>query len=55
MLQLTVRRLVSANGTQINRVGVTPDETIPLTTQDLESGRDPQRDRALQLLRQRLG
>ena len=53
-VQVTVRRLLSASGAQIDRVGVQPDEAVPLGAQDLEAGRDPQRDSALALLRQRL-
>lgn len=53
-IQVTVRRLLSASGAQLDRVGVQPDETVGLKVQDLENGRDPQRDRAVQLLQQRL-
>lgn len=53
VVQLTVRRLLSASGAQLDRVGVQPDEIMPLTAEDLEAGRDPQRDRAVQLLRER--
>lgn len=53
-IQVTVRRLLSASGAQLDHVGVQPDETVGLQVQDLESGRDPQRDRAVQLLQQRL-
>jgi len=53
-VQVTVRRLLSASGGQLDRIGVQPDEAVTLTAQDLEAGRDPQRDHAAQLLRQRL-
>jgi carboxyl-terminal processing protease len=53
-LQVTVRRLLSPSGTQLDRVGVQPDEMVPLTAEDLEAGRDPQRDRAVAVLKQRM-
>jgi carboxyl-terminal processing protease len=53
-IQVTVRRLLSPSGVQLDRVGVQPDEAVPLTAEDLETGRDPQRDRALAVLKQRL-
>jgi carboxyl-terminal processing protease len=51
-VQLTVRRLLSPSGAQLDHVGVEPDEALAMTADDLEAGRDPQRDRAIQLLRQ---
>ena len=54
-VQLTINKLVSPSGAQLDRVGVQPDEAIPLTAVDLEAGRDPQRDRAVQVLVQRSG
>lgn len=53
-VQVTVRRLLSASGGQLDRVGVQPDQPATLTIQDLEAGRDPQRDQAIEVLRQRL-
>lgn len=53
-LQVTVRRLLSASGRQLDKVGVKPDVTAELSAQDLETGRDPQRDQAVEVLRQRL-
>jgi carboxyl-terminal processing protease len=53
-VQLTVRRLLSASGAQLDRLGVQPDEAVTLSAQDLEAGQDPQRDEAVKLLRERL-
>lgn len=53
-VSVTVRRFLSPSGTQIDGVGIQPDEPVPLTAQDLEAGRDPQRDRAVELLLRRL-
>lgn len=53
-IQVTIRRVLTPRGAQLDRVGVEPDESVPLSAQDLESGRDPQLDRALALIQQRL-
>jgi carboxyl-terminal processing protease len=53
-LQVTVRRLLSPSGATLDKVGVEPDVQVALTAQDLEGGRDPQRDQALRLLRERM-
>jgi carboxyl-terminal processing protease len=53
-VQVTVRRLLSASGATLDRVGVEPDVVVELSPRDLEQGRDPQRDRAVQILRQRI-
>jgi carboxyl-terminal processing protease len=53
-VQVTTRRLFSPAGATLDKQGVQPDEVVALAPQDLEQGRDPQRDRAVQLLRQRL-
>ena len=52
---ITVSKLVTPSGGQIDKLGVQPDESVTLAARDLESGRDPQRERAVQVLRQRLG
>ena len=49
-VQLTIRRLVSPSGAQIDKVGVQPDVPVELTVSDLERGDDPQLNRALELL-----
>jgi carboxyl-terminal processing protease len=51
---VTVQRLVSPSGATLDRVGVEPDIAVDIGVQDLEQGRDPQRDRAVQVLKQLL-
>jgi carboxyl-terminal processing protease len=53
-IRVTVRRLLTSKGAQLDGAGVEPDESVPLSAQDLEAGRDPQLNRALALLEQRL-
>ncbi len=53
-VQITVHRFVSPSGAQIDRVGVQPDEKVDLTPADLEAGRDPQLERAFDLIEKKL-
>ncbi|HLI28535.1 MAG TPA: S41 family peptidase [Chloroflexota bacterium] len=50
-LQLSIMQIYSGQGAPLNRVGVQPDEVVELRLEDLQSGRDPQLDRALAYLR----
>jgi carboxyl-terminal processing protease len=45
-LHVTVARWLTPNGSQIDKVGLTPNVTVPLTDDDRQAGRDPQLDRA---------
>ena len=49
-VQLTIRRLISPSGAQLDRIGVQPDVPIELTLSDLERGEDPQLSRAVEVL-----
>ena len=49
-VQLTIRRLVSPNGTVIDKQGVQPDLEVDLTIDDLQRGDDPPFARAVELL-----
>ncbi len=51
-VRITIARWLTPQERQINGVGLTPDIEIPLTEEDLKAGRDPQLDRAVQLLLQ---
>lgn len=50
ILQITAQRFVSATGAPIDGVGVTPDVTVPMTDDDLQNDRDPQLQKALELV-----
>ena len=54
-LAVTVARLVSGKGVRLEGRGVIPDEPQPLETGALNLGHDSQVDRALLLLKQKLG
>ena len=49
-LQVAVARLLTGQGRVLNQIGVTPDVTSTMGYQDLVAGRDPQLQRAIQLL-----
>jgi carboxyl-terminal processing protease len=46
-LQLSVEHILSGQGRALDRVGVSPDQPVPLDAADLQRGRDPQLDAAL--------
>jgi len=49
-IRVTIARWLTPNGRQIDRAGLTPDYVVPLTEADLQAERDPQRERAIELL-----
>jgi carboxyl-terminal processing protease len=54
-MAVTVARLLSGKGTRLEGHGVIPDEPVPLETVALNSGHDSQFDKALAILKQKLG
>ena len=49
-LKLTVARWLTPNGNQINVVGLEPDEMVELTEEDINNDKDPQLEKAIELL-----
>jgi carboxyl-terminal processing protease len=49
-LKVTVAKWLTPNGTSINDQGITPDEEIDFSEEDIEKERDPQMDRAVEIL-----
>ena len=49
-LSLSVSKLLGPDGRELNHVGLTPDEVVEVSRADLAAGRDPQVQRAQQLL-----
>jgi carboxyl-terminal processing protease len=49
-LQVTVAQLITGRGKTLNQVGVTPDVPVDMTVDDLVHGRDPQLQRAIDLV-----
>lgn len=49
-LKVTVARWLTPNGISISAEGLTPDYEVPLTQEDFDAGRDPQLDKAIEVL-----
>lgn len=49
-LKITVARWLGPNGEQIPHTGISPDVDVPVTDADIKAGKDPQMDKAVQLL-----
>lgn len=54
-VKITVARWLTPDGHQINMTGIKPDIEVSLTRDDVENGRDPQLDRALEIVKQKRG
>ena len=50
-LKVTVARWLTPNGLSISEEGIIPDHSVPYTVEDREAGRDPQLDKAIELLK----
>jgi carboxyl-terminal processing protease len=49
-LKVTVANWLTPNGISISLQGLEPDVKVPLTDKDVEAGRDPQMDKAVEIL-----
>jgi carboxyl-terminal processing protease len=54
-IQITEQRYVTPSGAKLDRVGVKPDVPVEMNDADIEAGRDPQLQKALAILTERLG
>ncbi len=50
LLKITVAKWLTPNGTSISEKGLTPDYPVEITKKDLEKKKDPQLDKAVELL-----
>lgn len=50
-VKITVAKWLTPSGKQINNVGISPDIEVKRTNDDIDAGRDPQRDKAMELIR----
>ncbi len=50
-VKLTMARWLTPKGRQINVMGIEPDEKVELSEEDFKSNRDPQLEKALEMLR----
>jgi carboxyl-terminal processing protease len=49
-LKLTIARWLTPNGLSISEQGLEPDIAVEYTDEDFEAGRDPQMERAIEIL-----
>ena len=49
-LKVTVARWLTPNGNSISEKGIVPDFVVPITKEDVEKQRDPQMDKAMEML-----
>lgn len=54
-LKVSIAEWLTPNGHTINKIGLTPDVTVPLTDQDIKNGKDPQYDKAMEIIKQEMG
>jgi len=50
-VRITIARWLTPNGRTIHGVGLTPDYEVPITNDDITAGRDPQLDKAIEVLK----
>jgi len=50
--KITIAKWLTPNGEQINEKGIAPDVEVELTNEDYENDRDPQLDKAIELLKE---
>ena len=53
-VRVTIARWLTPKGRQINELGLSPDFPIDITEQDITAGKDPQLDKAVEVLSQHL-
>lgn len=51
-VRITIARWLTPNGRQIHKVGLEPDVKVELTEEDFKAGKDPQLDKAVEILTQ---
>jgi len=53
-LKISIAEWLTPNGTKINGIGLSPDIEVKLTDGDIENKKDPQLDKALEVIRQEI-
>jgi carboxyl-terminal processing protease len=49
-VKVTIAHWLTPNGNQINDKGISPDTEVGITIDDIKAGRDPQKDKAVEIL-----
>jgi carboxyl-terminal processing protease len=50
-IKVTVAKWLTPNGDSINEVGIKPDVEVKMSKEDYEADKDPQMDKALEILK----
>jgi carboxyl-terminal processing protease len=53
-VKITIARWYRPNGKNIDKQGITPDAVVNINDDNIKAGQDPQKDKAYELLRQKL-
>jgi carboxyl-terminal processing protease len=53
-VKITIAHWLTPGGKQINKVGIAPDVEVKMTEDDYKNKRDPQLDKALEILQEKL-
>ena len=53
-VKITIAHWYTPAGKNINKEGIMPDETVKITDEDIKAGRDPQKDKAYQILQSKI-
>lgn len=53
-LKLTIARWLTPNGVSISKEGLTPDVKVEMTKEDIEADRDPQMEKAVEIVQHRV-
>lgn len=54
MLKVTIARWYTPKGANIDKQGITPDITLSISDEDQKAGRDPQKDKATEILQSKI-
>ena len=54
MLKVTIARWFTPKGANIDKQGITPDVAVTISDEDQKAGRDPQKDKATEILRSKI-
>jgi len=53
-VRVTIARWLTPNQKQINKKGLTPDYEIPISEEDYKNKKDPQLDKAIEVLKEKI-
>lgn len=54
-LHITIQKYLTPNGTDIHKKGITPDYIVDITEKDIEAKKDPQLEKACDIIQQQVG